>query len=344
MNDIVLSICVPTYKRGNFVKELVENILCNSDEKRIEVLVMDDCSPDNTQELLSGINDTRLNYCRNEENYGAAYNTHLCFLNAKGKFAYLTSDEDDIDVNKLYSLITRLEENPDLAVMILSGTLKYSNKHFKDAVYTKAIDALENLAFKTRYMTGIIFNTELYKKYIGYIPRSEAPDIWDSYSFMYAMAKLFCYGKTITSSELYYNQNRFELTCDNNNARVDGVLYYEPQGRINQLTTWINAIYEFPLSDDDKLFMILKVTKDMLELANKMYTDSYKNDVKNTAPIGGYHKFLDELDKHPLHDFKRHMFEDVCLLSCEKFFNKKIMNNMSNKQREVYEDCEKLCL
>ena len=96
MTNPILSICIPTYNRGKFAYDAAMHILSAYKGDDIEVVISNNCSEDNTEELISQINDPRLSYYANQENLGAAYNTHLTFLRAKGRFAYLTSDEDDI--------------------------------------------------------------------------------------------------------------------------------------------------------------------------------------------------------------------------------------------------------
>ena len=58
INKPLLSICIPTYNRGNHVFSVVKKILQNKSID-IEVYVQDNCSVDETELLLSTINDPR---------------------------------------------------------------------------------------------------------------------------------------------------------------------------------------------------------------------------------------------------------------------------------------------
>ena len=66
MRKPILSICIPTYNRAQFAYAAAKNILDGWAGDEIEVVVSDNHSIDNTQELLRGIDDSRLKYFRNE--------------------------------------------------------------------------------------------------------------------------------------------------------------------------------------------------------------------------------------------------------------------------------------
>ena len=70
MSDIILSICIPTYNRGQSLFDNVKKWL-QSDNKNFEIVIADNCSMDNTVELLKSIEDSRLKIIENDKNYGS---------------------------------------------------------------------------------------------------------------------------------------------------------------------------------------------------------------------------------------------------------------------------------
>lgn len=303
MNKPILSICIPTFNRGQFAYDAANTILSAWPGDEIEVVVSDNNSPDNTQNLMERIIDPRFHYFRNEENLGAAFNTHLTFLRASGEFAYLTSDEDDIIVSELPYLLAYFKSHPNTAVFIGGGDLTYTKKRFSDAVYTVPFEALKAVAFQTRYMTGIILNQRLYARELAAITYEESAALWDAYSFMYAIARLCCFGDVVTSSHLLFSQPRLTMTDISNNARKDGVYYYEPQGRINQMGTWSRAICSLPIPESERQYMVVKIIFDTIELANRIFNPGYIDEVKKTVPAKDYEiyiKRISALDKSGL--------------------------------------------
>lgn len=69
-----VSIMIPTYNQEKYISEAIESALMQ-DYQNLEIIVADDCSTDNTQEIVKKFqNDTRLRYYKNEKNLGRVEN------------------------------------------------------------------------------------------------------------------------------------------------------------------------------------------------------------------------------------------------------------------------------
>jgi glycosyltransferase involved in cell wall biosynthesis len=84
---------VPCYKLGNYLKECVDSILAQS-YTDFEVLILDDCSPDNTPEVARSFQDPRVQHVRNETNLGHLRNYNKGIGLAKGQYIWLISADD----------------------------------------------------------------------------------------------------------------------------------------------------------------------------------------------------------------------------------------------------------
>ena len=60
----LLTIAIPTYNRGTVLFGNILKMLKNSSTD-FEIIISDNASPDNTQQLILAINDPRLKYYRN---------------------------------------------------------------------------------------------------------------------------------------------------------------------------------------------------------------------------------------------------------------------------------------
>ena len=91
-NDLV-SIIMPSYNCGRFVRETIESVLAQT-YSNWELLFVDDCSTDDTEAIVRSFDDPRIHYYKNEQNSGAAISRNKALREAKGHWiAFLDSDD-----------------------------------------------------------------------------------------------------------------------------------------------------------------------------------------------------------------------------------------------------------
>lgn len=92
MKELV-SIIMPAYNTGRYISESIKSVLAQS-YSDWELIIVDDCSTDNTDEVVASFNDPRIRYMKNEKNSGAAVSRNRALREAKGKWiAFLDSDD-----------------------------------------------------------------------------------------------------------------------------------------------------------------------------------------------------------------------------------------------------------
>lgn len=90
---IEFSVVIPAHNRAYTLPACIESVLQQS-FKNFEILVIDDCSNDNTQEILAKIEDKRVRYYRLVHNGGAQTARNVGIQKARGKWiAFLDSDD-----------------------------------------------------------------------------------------------------------------------------------------------------------------------------------------------------------------------------------------------------------
>ena len=92
--DDLVSIIMPSYNTADFISETIDSVL-NQSYKNWELIIVDDCSTDNTDEIIKKyLSDQRIRYLKNEKNSGAAVSRNYALREAKGKWiAFLDSDD-----------------------------------------------------------------------------------------------------------------------------------------------------------------------------------------------------------------------------------------------------------
>lgn len=95
--DPLVTIAIPTYNRAaRFLKYALKSAVAQTYEN-VQILVSDNSSTDNTEELVSEIADSRVEYVKHRENIGANNNWNYCLQQARGRYFHLLHDDDLID-------------------------------------------------------------------------------------------------------------------------------------------------------------------------------------------------------------------------------------------------------
>lgn len=107
-----VSFVVPCYRLGHLLAECVGSILSQT-YRDFEVLIMDDCSPDNTPEVARSFQDPRVKHIRNEPNLGHLKNYNKGIGLARGEYIWLISADDSLRSPRvLERYVQFMEDNP----------------------------------------------------------------------------------------------------------------------------------------------------------------------------------------------------------------------------------------
>ena len=110
MNDLI-SIILPVYNGERYLEESIESVIMQTYD-RWELIILDDCSSDNTPEIAKcyAEKDRRIKYIRNESNLKLPRNLNKGFSMSKGDYLTWTSDDNMFLPNALEKMITVLKE------------------------------------------------------------------------------------------------------------------------------------------------------------------------------------------------------------------------------------------
>ena len=110
----LLSIVTPTYNRaGIYLRQAIESTLAQS-FKDFEFIIIDDCSTDNTQELIASFNDSRIRLIVTNKNYGEYHSTNYGVSLSLGSYFTWIHSDDTLTENSLENRVNFLKNNPDV--------------------------------------------------------------------------------------------------------------------------------------------------------------------------------------------------------------------------------------
>lgn len=139
-DDVLLSVVCPTYNHEKYIRQAIDSILMQKVNFKYEVIVGEDCSPDNSREILK---EYEKNYpdiftmVYRDKNIGAKNNSQDLLKRANGKYIIcLECDDYWIDENKLQKQIDYLETHPTvMAVAHRVVIVDQNGNEIKDADY-----------------------------------------------------------------------------------------------------------------------------------------------------------------------------------------------------------------
>lgn len=142
MNEIILSICIPTYNRAEYLEDTIRSIV--SQERFIltndvEIVISDNCSNDNTSEIgnrLANEFPDKVLYYRNETNI-IDENFELSLRRGRGIFLKLNNDTLLHEANSLEKIITTIDKNRKYQNILFFS----NNEIISDSGITENLDA-----------------------------------------------------------------------------------------------------------------------------------------------------------------------------------------------------------
>lgn len=100
LQKVDISVIIPTHNREQHIINSIKSVL-NQSFNNFEIIIIDDCSTDNTQYEIKKIKDNRIKYIKLNKVYGASYSRNLGIKLAKGKFVSFQDSDDIYHFDKL---------------------------------------------------------------------------------------------------------------------------------------------------------------------------------------------------------------------------------------------------
>lgn len=157
MNEPLVSVLIPVYNAGEYLRSSVQSILCQS-YSNLEILIIDDGSNDHCMESIADINDFRVRVIT-QKNTGRAAALNHGLEQLSGTF-YATQDADDISHPwRIERQVHCLLERPDLAAVFTGHEIIFEGRHIAPRFAAKSVQQcyrdIEQLAMPALDPTGM---------------------------------------------------------------------------------------------------------------------------------------------------------------------------------------------
>jgi len=115
-----VSVIIPTYNRAKLLPAAIQSALDQTFQD-LEIIVVDDASPDNTADVVAGFKDSRIRYVRHSANKGEAGTRNTGLRHVSGDFIAFLDDDDLWLPEKLEKQMRLLESSPPRVGAVYCG-------------------------------------------------------------------------------------------------------------------------------------------------------------------------------------------------------------------------------
>ena len=153
-----VSILFPMYNTALFLKEAVDSMLSQT-FTNFELIVLNDCSPDNAEEIMDTYNDPRIVRYRGEKNVGLGNVLNVGISMARGEYI-ARMDSDDISLpERIQFQVNFLDSHPEYDLVSV-GMREFGNSnrvHFYD-------NDTEQIKFNALFYSPILHASSMWRK------------------------------------------------------------------------------------------------------------------------------------------------------------------------------------
>ena len=246
-----VSVCIPVFNGRNYIKDCINSVLKQS-YTNFELLIVDNCSIDETQSLVENYNDERIRYIRNNLNIGALNNFNKCIEMAAGEYFVLLPHDDILLPGALKEFVSALEnKNIGLVYSALhlidenGDTLHKKINHNSNMSFTSE-EALKDLINNFMPIQCAMVRIDILKKLGGFdLKYSLSTDIhlwsrvifegWGSY---YINTPKSCLRSHAQQGQRAFQNPNLEVLSEHWGKQLDETFWIENSFNYLQLKIW----------------------------------------------------------------------------------------------------------
>lgn len=113
----LVTIAIPTFNRADgYLRDALQSAIAQT-YPNLEIIVADNCSSDNTGEVVQAFGDQRVRYIRHDRNIGAINNWNSTLEAARGAYFLMLHDDDLIDADLVGACMDAAKDSVDLGLI-----------------------------------------------------------------------------------------------------------------------------------------------------------------------------------------------------------------------------------
>ena len=245
------SILIPAYK-ARFLAEAISSVLAQT-WNDFELVIVDDCSPEDLKSIVGSFADSRIKFSRNETNCGAVNvvdNWNRCLEKSRGDYVICMGDDDRILPDCLETLSGLIDKYPGLGVYHLqTQIIDESGSVIENLPARPEIEIAEEVALgrflqrRKQFIGDWCFEARRLKAEGGFY---DLPLAWCADDVTVLRA---CRASGVANTQscvFQYRDNRLSLTRCSNNAKIklNAYKFYAKWCRENFKGVFVRLVFE----------------------------------------------------------------------------------------------------
>jgi len=167
-SDPKVSVVMTAYNEQKFIKEAIDSILGQTFQN-FELIIINDGSNDQTDEIIRSYNDERLVYSKNPENIGLIASLNIGLKLSSGKYIARMDADDISTLDRIEKQFNYLEANPDIGVcgtwydcFGIDNTQKWRAPAEHEEIAIKMIGGMQICHGTSMFRRDIIFENNIF--------------------------------------------------------------------------------------------------------------------------------------------------------------------------------------
>ena len=255
VKNVKFSVLIPAYK-STYLKECIESILAQS-YSNLELIIVDDASPEDLNAIVSQYNDARIHFYRNDVGFGAynvVGNWNKCLEYATGDYALCMGDDDMLMPCCLEEYVKLVEKYPGLGLyhawtVIIDEHSKPYDIQDPRPEWESALSLLWNRMLYRMYqfIGDFLFDIQMLRNNGGFV---KFPLAWssDDITVVTAASQFGCANTQRLC--FMYRVSRFTISnMDYNSIKIDTI-----RAKEDWIYSYLDKVNPSNLSDSDTIY------------------------------------------------------------------------------------------
>lgn len=236
-----VTVLMPAYNVGKYIRESIDSVLKQT-YRDFELLVVDDCSTDNTAEVVKRFDDPKIKYVKNEKNLGLADNLNRGLELIETEYVARMDGDDIANPMWLEREIGLLETHPEIG--ICSGGFRFFGTRDGEVIYPEhPEDAQANMLFGCTVIVPVFRRSILIDNDLHYKSEAFPAEDYRLWAECIRVTKLY----TIQDVLFQYRMHESQICTEKHEIQIKKA----DEARLHMLD-WLSSDF----SDDEKRYFL----------------------------------------------------------------------------------------